>query len=87
MPVRRLMVCPQKACGIRGAICRYRGCFLDSAIAALGVEEFGDKFEIHGVVVTEVLQDGPGVGVNDHHAFGMYFTRAFMASPGRALMG
>lgn len=31
-------------------------------VFALGVEEFGDEFEIHGVVVAEGGENGPLVG-------------------------
>jgi hypothetical protein len=31
-------------------------------VLALGVEEFGDEFKVHGVVAAQVLQNGPGIG-------------------------
>jgi hypothetical protein len=55
------MVCPQKVCGFKGYTFGFTS-FLDSAITALGVEQFSDEFEIHGVVVAEGSENGHSSG-------------------------
>ncbi len=71
------------------------GCevFVDAGAAAhglvfaFGVEEFGEEFEVEGVVVAEVLEDGPSVGGHHFVSFGKYLTSAFITSPGRVCKG